>query len=274
MGAHPYRDRVLGAFDLATAVTRRLDGVYEAAVLPGWDISGNANGGYLLAIAGRAMADAVGRPPLSVTAHFLSRGTVGPCTVEVVVVRVGRRTATASAAVKSNAETVITVIGTFADQVVAGPAVVNAKPPELPPIEQCIRASPPKVADEIGFGDQVDVRIRPEDASFRTGAPTGTAAVAGWFAFADGHPVDLVGLLQVSDAFVPVIFQRPEFPIAWAPTLELTVHIRGVPASGPLRCVFTSRFMQAGMFEEDGEMWDSDGVLVAQSRQLALIPRG
>ena len=39
--------------------------VFDAEVKPGWDIDGNANGGYLLAIAGRAMAEAAGRPPLT-----------------------------------------------------------------------------------------------------------------------------------------------------------------------------------------------------------------
>ena len=66
---------------------------------------------------------------------------------------------------------------------------------------------------------------------------------------------------------------RFEVPVAWAPTLELTVHVRGVPAAGPLRCRFRNRFMQNGLFEEDGEIWDSRGAIVAQSRQLALIPR-
>ena len=85
--------------------------------------------------------------------------------------------------------------------------------------------------------------------------------------------IDAIGLLQVADAFAPVCFNRAEIPVAWAPTLELTVHIRSIPAPGPLRCRLSSRFIQYGMFEEDGEIWDSTGALVAQSRQLALIPR-
>ena len=90
----------------------------------------------------------------------------------------------------------------------------------------------------------------------------------------DAQRHDAFGLLQAADVFVPVCFNRSEVPVAWAPTLELTVHVRGIPAPGPLRCRFSSRFIQDGMFEEDGELWDSSGRLVAQSRQLALIPRG
>ena len=71
-----------------------------------------------------------------------------------------------------------------------------------------------------------------------------------------------------------MVFNRPEFPVGWSPTLELTVHVRGVPAPGPLRCRFASRSIADGMFDESGELWDSTGRLVAHSRQLALVPRG
>jgi acyl-CoA thioesterase len=37
--------------------------------------------------------------------------------------------------------------------------------------------------------------------------------------------------------------------------------------------VFRSQFVQGGFFNEDGEIWDSAGRLVAQSRQLGLTPR-
>jgi hypothetical protein len=64
-----------------------------------------------------------------------------------------------------------------------------------------------------------------------------------------------------------------DMPPGWVPTVELTVHVRAVPTPGPLRCVFRTRFVHGGMFEEDGEVWDSSGTLVALSRQLALLPR-
>ena len=49
-------------FAEATAVAATGDGRHSAEVRPGWDIGGNANGGYLLAIAARAMSGAAGRP--------------------------------------------------------------------------------------------------------------------------------------------------------------------------------------------------------------------
>jgi acyl-CoA thioesterase len=58
------------------------------------------------------------------------------------------------------------------------------------------------------------------------------------------------------------------------PTLELTAHVRARPAPGLLACDVRTRFVSAGFLEVDGEYWDSTGTLVAQSRQLALVPRG
>ena len=51
-----------GVFARDSAVERIAAGHYSAAIRPGWDIAGNANGGYLLAIAARAMALDCERP--------------------------------------------------------------------------------------------------------------------------------------------------------------------------------------------------------------------
>ena len=66
-----------------TAVTREAEGRYRAAIAPGWDIAGNANGGYLLGLVGRALADATGRPdPVTLTAHYLAPGKPGSVVIE------------------------------------------------------------------------------------------------------------------------------------------------------------------------------------------------
>ena len=114
--------------------------------------------------------------------------------------------------------------------------------------------------------------LHPDDAGFREGKASGKACVRGWFRLRDGEPIDPIGLLVAVDGFPPTIFNA-DLPVAWTPTVELTAHLRGVPAEGWLRCAFTTRFLTGGYLEEDGVVWDERGRLIAQSRQLALVPR-
>ena len=51
------------------------------------------------------------------------------------------------------------------------------------------------------------------------------------------------------------------------------MHIRAIPAPGWLKVSHRTKHVLGGMFEEDCEVWDSAGNLVAQSRQLARLPR-
>jgi hypothetical protein len=73
-----------------------------------------------------------------------------------------------------------------------------------------------------------------------------------------------------ADAFPPAMY-RTQGPMRWVPTLTLTVHVRGRPRPGWLRCEFATRFLKSGLLEEDGLIWDEAGDLVALSRQLALV---
>ncbi|MGI9576893.1 MAG: thioesterase family protein [Microthrixaceae bacterium] len=278
-------------FDRATAVSRTAGepsstlrrATYSSQVADGWDILGNANGGYLLASVARASIAELDRPdPVSVTAHFLAPGTPGPTTVELDVQREGRRFSVASSRLlDADGKVLLTALGSFSDLSEAtGPLQIDAEPPELPAVQDCIGApSPPRSSadgspgeEKPNFMHQVDLRLHPDDAGFREGRPSGRARVRGWFGFPDGSPIDTVGLLCVLDAFPPTVFNS-NLPLAWVPTLEFTAHVRCRPAPGWLACEFTTRVVSSGFLEEDGLVWDSEGKLVAQSRQLALVPR-
>ena len=74
------------------------------------------------------------------------------------------------------------------------------------------------------------------------------------------------------DGLPPVVFGLGA--TGWAPTVELTWHMRAVPAPGPLRVATRCRHVSGGWFDEEAEVWDSADRLVAQSRQLARVGRG
>jgi hypothetical protein len=86
--------------------------------------------------------------------------------------------------------------------------------------------------------------------------------------FRDERPLDVTSIFLIADAFPPPVFASLGM-IAWVPTIELSVNVRNIPASKWLKCVFRTRFINCGLCEEDGEVWDEDGSLVAISRQIA-----
>ena len=72
--------------------------VWAADIESGWDVGGNTNGGYLMAIAGTRDLRATGRPdPVTITGHYLTPVGFGPAGIEVRVLRRGRRFSAASA---------------------------------------------------------------------------------------------------------------------------------------------------------------------------------
>ena len=175
----------MNSFAADTAVERVQQGSYRGVLVSGWDIGGNANGGYMLAIAARAMATETGRPdPVTITAHYLSPGRAGPVTVDVHVVKQGKRFGVASAAMHAGGKPLLQVLGTFGNlgQSDAGVERIESAPPDLPPPGECVGHRVENGAPAL-FGN-VDLRLHPEDAGFASGKPSGQLRVRGWFRFA------------------------------------------------------------------------------------------
>ena len=259
-----------------TSIAPLGDGRFAALVDPGWAVIDGAapNGGYMLAIAARAMAAAGSMPdPLSVTGHFLAPCAPGPVEVVCQVVRAGRRHATVSASLTQEGRVMTQALGVFGDLSAAtGPTVDHRHPSPIPSRDDCA----PPVADRPDvppIGQRVELRAAPGVMGWATGAPTGEGLVGGWSRWADGAPMDTFGLLVLADAFPPAVFNLNGLEVGWAPTVELTVQVRGRPTGAWQSSWFTTRSVTDGYLEEDGEIRDDDGRLLALSRQLALVPR-
>lgn len=241
----------------------------------GWDIAGNTNGGYSM----RQIADVLttasdGLALATMTTHFLAPIGHGEGELEVQTIRAGRRISVIRGVLYVDGRpslAILAALGNPSSETTA-PMLMAAGPPELPPVSECIPGSEGPGAPALM--SRVQMRFHPDDVGFAIGAPTGEARIRGWFRPEPGVSFEANDLLIGLDAFPPVIFNAG-LPIAWAPTLELTAHLRGIPdPDGWAAGVFTTRFVAGGFLEEDAELWSEDGILLAQSRQLALVPRG
>ncbi|MFG2822704.1 acyl-CoA thioesterase [Kitasatospora sp. NPDC048365] len=266
----------MSEFDRGIALTARGGGRYEGELGEGWRIGGGVNGGLLLAFAGHALSLAAGphRDPVSVSGYYLSASVPGPATVDTEIVRRGGSLTTGTAVLRQDGEERLRVLATYGDlDAFEGEVRTTAQPPVMPPPEQCIGVehAPKEMIAEAALLERFDLRLDPAAVGWALGQPSKEGRIQGWFRLADGRDADPLSLLLVADALPPVTFDLG-LP-GWAPTVELTVHVRCRPAAGWLRVVHATRNLAGGYFEEDAEVWDADGRLVAQSRQLARAPR-
>ncbi len=276
--------RLLGVtyeLDDALALTTVSPGRHEVDLSDGWSIGPAVNGGLLLALAGRALElelGTAGHPdPVTVSAFYLSAAAAGPTVVQTETIRNGRTMATGEARIvqEHDGRTVerVRAVATYGDlDVLTGKAEIDAPPPDLPPVEECFGrdAAPPGAMDGFSFLDRIDLRLDPASALWAVGQPSGQGTMQGWLRMADARDPDPLMLLLTLDAMPPVTFDMGLS--GWAPTMELTAHVRGRPAPGWLRVRTSTRTRAGGVFEEEAEVWDSTGRLVAQSRQLARMP--
>jgi acyl-CoA thioesterase len=247
------------------------DHVHRAKLTDRWTaIGGTPNGGYMLAVALRALrADMPLPDPLVTSAHFLRPGTVGPAEVRTDVVRAGRRVATGEARLLQDGREIVRLLATFGDLAQAdGRTLMLNEPPQLPPPEETPEVIKGGVMPGVSITEQLEYRA-PELPGWAQGRPGGEPSLAFWMRFRDGRDADPLALAALVDAAAPAVL---DIGSPGSATIELTVHVRARPAPGWLACRTATRHVIGGFHEEDFEIWDSAGSLVAQSRQFALLP--
>ncbi len=271
----------LTAFDEATAVTPAGEGRYHVrpderfAIVAGDGTAGAVNGGVLMATVLRAVLDTSPHPhPVATSAHFLRVPRSEPAEVQVTWLKEGRTAATARATLIQDGLPVLettTTTGLLGDPGDGGLSWTG-KPPQLPPIEECTGLTPRrKSAAFAGFARQVDLRLDPATTGWLRGEPAGVPEMRGYFQLREERDPDAYLLALALDALPPVVLGLGRF--GWSPTVELTWHMRAVPAPGPLRVAARGRMVSGGWFDEEAEVWDTADRLVAQGRQIARLGR-
>jgi acyl-CoA thioesterase len=253
-------------FEDVTAIRPRPEpGVFDADLHPGWAIGGKPNGGYLLAMLARAGCTVVDtRHPLAISGHYLRAPNAGPAQIRTEVVRHGRRVSTSRATLWQGDKPYIDALVTSGELHDVDVEWEAEPPPGMPPPEKCAASSTPSFTVELF--EHTELLLDPATAPFPT--PTGEAVVRFWFRLRDGAEPDVLALILAADSGPPTVFNLARY--GWAPTVELTVLLRGRPAPGWLLVEARTRLLADNWFDEEATVWDSTGRLVAQSRQLAL----
>jgi len=247
----------MNRFDADTAVVPVGPDLFEGAMSRDWWVVRGPNGGYVAAVLLRALEQRLGdpeRPVRSLTVHYTAAPAEGPVRILTTVERAGHSLTTLSARMTQGDRLLALALGAF------------SKPWRNVEFHH---ASMPETAP-------------PEATAPGRGPPFSGAAEAlagGWIRLAEPRVADAAVVAALADAWTPSVFSwaTPGVEIAAVPTIDLTVHfrtslpVRGARAEDYYLAVFRAREAREGFFEEDGEIWSRDGMLIAQSRQLAIL---
>jgi acyl-CoA thioesterase len=245
------------------------DGEFSTELTDRWNgVQGLVNGGYQLATCTKALAQVMPFPdPLVISGFFLRPGTPGPATIRTSLLRAGRTMAFGEATLCRDGKEVVRSTAAFADlnsYQQNDPLFLGSAPPQLPPPDEAVGFPP--AADMPNIAGCLDYRVA-ELPGWLRGQPSGNPVLEFWMRFSDGTDVDLAALALLVDAAPPAALELG----VRSTTVQLTVYVRARPAPGWLACRAVTRCVSGGYHEEDFEIWDSAGTLVAQSRQLCLL---
>jgi acyl-coenzyme A thioesterase PaaI-like protein len=263
-------------FSEVSAVSAGESGRFRATVSPEWTIGGKANGGYLLAMLGRAAASLTTQGQvMAASAHYLRAPEPGPAAIEGELLRGGRSTSQVRARLSQGDRALVEALVTLSEFDRSAVPFWDRGVPVVDEVSfaECVRL-PPRTPDggRVAMLEQIDLRLDPASSGITSGRPSGRGELSGWLALPGEEDFDPISLLFAVDAFPPATFDIAFS--GWQPTLELTVYVRAIPARGPVRVLKRVQLIDARRVDEQCYVWDRTGRLVAQATQLAGVLLG
>jgi len=254
-------------FDRDISVSENDSPGFDVEVSGNWSVNGTPNGGYLMALMASAMVrQGDMRSTPIVTANYISRCVPGRARIEVERISLTKQFNRMQAKLIQDGKEKVRANGTFSDE--KNECFIEryeTGAPDIAPLDACV---PIPTMPKYTLMDNLDIRLDPECAGWMSGKLADRSEQKGWISFRDERPLDMLSILLIADSFPPPVFATQGL-IAWVPTVELTVNVRNIPVTKWLKCTLRTRFITCGLLEEDGEVWDGEGNLVAISRQIA-----
>lgn len=248
--------------------------VYEGNLNAHWTIGPKIHGGVMLALCAKAARSAVddGAEPVVVSANYLWAPDPGPVEVVATIRKRGRTVSLVDVDLTQGGRVAVRAAVTL-----GAPEDHVAPLLEVNPVPALMSAEPPPDIAAIGPGHLLgDINhlaagcdIRPDLSGLRSGEHGGVPRTRIWVRPRDEAPDLLFGLL-CGDISAPVTFAVGRR--GWAPTVQLTAYLRSRPADGWLRVLSTTTQIGRQWFDQDYVVVDCEDRIVAQSRQLALVP--
>ena len=247
-----------------------------------WTIGPKVHGGAMLALCAKAArtalqgqerSDVQGVEPIAVSGSFLWAPDPGALRVVTTVRKRGRRVSLVDVELNQGDRTALRAAITLAEPEPHAAPLLSVNPvvplmtPEPPPGLEPIGPGHP-MADIVHLSHGCD--IRPSLTTMGPRSDGGPPMIEYWVRPREGSP-DVLFALLCGDVSAPVTFGVNRF--GWAPTVQLTAYLRGLPADGWLRVMCTTTEIGQEWFDEDHVVVDCEGRIIVQSRQLALVPQ-
>jgi hypothetical protein len=247
---------------------------YDGNLNEHWTVGPKIHGGVMLALCAKAARLAVDdtAEPVVVSANFLWAPDPGPVEVAATIRKRGRTVSLVDVDLMQGGRVAVRAAVTL-----GAPEHHNAPLLDANPVPALMSPEPPPDIAPIEPGQaRADINhlvagcdIRPDLSRLLPDAHEGAPRTRIWVRPRDESP-DLLFALLCGDISAPVTFAVGLR--GWAPTVQLTAHLRSRPADGWLRVLSTTTQIGEQWFDQDYLVVDCEGRLVAQSRQLALVP--
>ena len=241
-------------------------------------VGNTPHGGYLMAVMHKALTSILPHSTaISSSVQYLDRIDATPFELEVETFKISRGSSSGIVKLKQNSKTCTTFTGTCSDfEFMKGYDGLSKPLPEIfkdKDKKDYVKMNYDKISKGFtpAFIQQLECLVHPDHAWWnRESNNKDNEARCSAFLEMEGGIPDQFCLSFYSDILPPVVSNKYG-PLGWIPTITLTTHIRKLPLTPVVYADFRATDINKGYFEQDCNIWDLNGNLVASSRQLTRI---